>query len=523
MFVSFLYPFDFRNDPAQLLWVFYKQLSCFAPDECRYVGSPEYFLDPDVWRQRGRWEAFAENARSVGYVVPTAADMAQVKKDIIEASLFQSLMRESVSNLAAWRALMIRPYEPLVDALSSILARILEETEIEAALTWCNCRSLTVACGKFGVRVIHNELGPLREPTYRPTAYFDFSGVNANGECARRRVAFEADEDAARGATFSREELIWLFARPQYACALSEEISPEYAVGVALQVENDSNLIAYSNGYAAIDLIAVARQSAADDAILIRRHPAGWFAPTFPSLKVDDGAHSFAFIKRCARTLTINSSLFLESLLLGRPAYALGQNPFESASGVIQDGEMRDGAAVEPAVLNFFLLGYVIPSELLFHIGYYRFRLANPSEAEIFKAHLAVYAGLVEIERQTPAYGDPTAFEIATDGAFLARSVKRLIQERRECEIERVRRLQLERERIAFLDERTAFHERVRMTDAERFDAEAAMRETVTARAEAEQTLAAIRRSNGWKMLNAYYRMRDGFRSLRIRARMTIG
>jgi hypothetical protein len=523
MFVSFLYPFDFRNDPAQFLWIFYKQLSSFAPDECCYVGSPEYFIDPDVWRERGRWEAFTENAQRVGYVVPTAGEVERAKKYVIESSIFQDLLGRSVSNLVAWKFLMTRPYEPLVAALSGILARILEETEIDAALTWCNCPSLTVACERLAIKVIHNELGPLREPVYRPTAYFDFSGVNASAECARRLAAFGAVDESVAGATLSREELIWLLAQPQHACALLEEVAPEYAVGVALQVENDSNLIAYANGYAPIDLIAVARQSATDDAILIRRHPAGWFKPDFPRIQVDNCAYSFEFVKRCARTLTINSSVFLESLLLGRPAYALGQNPFESASGVIQDGAMRDQATVAPAVLNFFLLGYVIPYELLFHVGYYRFRLAEPSEAEIFKAHLAFYAGLLEVGTQSPRRADAKAFEVKVDGAFLSRAIKRLIQERCECENERTRRLRLERERSALLDEREAFQSQLRMKDAEVLDAKRDLSEMAKAQANAERTLGAIHSSKGWKMLNAYYRMRDGFRSFLPGSRLTAG
>jgi len=75
---------------------------------------------------------------------------------------------------------------PCLDvAFEKILAQA-AVNDIEAILTWCNCPSLNAAAKEKGIPVVHLEIGPLRWPQYRPTAYLDFSGVNGNTEAERR-------------------------------------------------------------------------------------------------------------------------------------------------------------------------------------------------------------------------------------------------------------------------------------------------------------------------------------------------
>jgi hypothetical protein len=73
------------------------------------------------------------------------------------------------------------------------------------------------------------------------------------------------------------------------------------------------------------------------------------------------------------------------------------------------------------------------------------------------------------------------------------------------------------------LDEREAFQSQLRMKDAEVLDAKRDLSEMAKAQANAERTLGAIHRSKGWKMLNAYYRMRDGVRSFLPGSRLAAG
>ena len=128
--------------------------------------------------------------------------------------------------------------------LDAAFAEILSQPSaegIEAILTWCNCPSLSAAAEEKGIPVVHLELGPLRWPQYRPTAYLDFSGVNGNTEVERRYL----ESGFRPGAGLDIEALRRFF----YQAGDGETPAARFDLGVALQVEDDSNLLAFGHGF----------------------------------------------------------------------------------------------------------------------------------------------------------------------------------------------------------------------------------------------------------------------------------
>jgi hypothetical protein len=96
---------------------------------------------------------------------------------------------------------------------------------------------------------------------------------------------------------------------------------PSFEIGLPLQVENDTNIIAFANGWTNDQLIEVASSLYGSDKTLVRRHPGG--LRNYPDIRAenDQSANSIEFIQRCARIATVNSSVGLESLLFDRQTF----------------------------------------------------------------------------------------------------------------------------------------------------------------------------------------------------------
>lgn len=375
MIAAFLLPFPLRGAPAPYLWVYYRLLSSFD-ERMLFIVSEDYTRDPQCWQDEQRWELLPGNAQRLEYRVPTRAGIERHAYRFIDESVFVALLAECGGNpVAAFRRLLSERVACLDAAFADVLAQP-SARDLEMILTWCNCPSLEAAAAARGIPVVHLEVGPLRWPHYRPTAYFDFSGVNGNTEAERRYLA----------ADFCTEGFdIGALRRFFYTGAVDASSTSQYKLGVALQVEDDSNLLAFGHGFDNQSMLVYAHLHQPDGGVVVRAHPGSLFALKPDWYAVDDSPDSIAFIRCCERLLTINSSVGLEALLLETPIEVLG----DCAHRFIAESDARERAAR----LAFYLFAYLVPMPLIFDAGYLRFRLARPTEATIVIRHLDAYLG----------------------------------------------------------------------------------------------------------------------------------
>jgi hypothetical protein len=404
MLLSYLFPFPIRNLPAPLLWVFYRQLGKFREGEATYVGSSDYFIDLRVVEETRAWEMNPANQARLGYRLPEPEQLARAERQLIDVSMYAPLVAQTGSGLRAWTSLMTTAYPPLCRRLAEIFRTVSQKSPIDAVVSFGNCASLRKVAKQFGVPVIHNELGALRAPLFQPTVYVDFRGVNGNTEAAARFQRFKCEVEREGMPLLSRQELCELVA----AAPIQPPVQPEpceFDLGLALQVEDDSNLIAFGNGYSNYELIVTALQFVEVERLLVRPHPFGsldYRRTAWKPIQIDESPTSIDFIRRCKRIATINSSVALESMLIGRPACILGQSPFDfmatgGFAGLFQQtGECSPERLLQ---LNFAVLGYLVPESLLFELPYYCWRLRRPSELEIYRFHLNYYRAQAERRR----------------------------------------------------------------------------------------------------------------------------
>lgn len=376
MFAVFLPPYPFRGVKAPYLWLFLKYLHC-SNEKILFITSPDYIEVINDETQHSRWEFDAASMASLGYSIPDEQSLARHEYLYLDHALYETMLAQHHHDpIKSFTTFLTESISELENELFSLLTKEIIQ-RVDAFVSICNCPSLEKVARALNKEVIHLEIGPLRAPMYRNTAYLDFTGVNGNTEARARYESCQTEIDI----TCSMNDLHRYFLE-----AISLPSSSENQVaGIVLQVEDDSNIIAYSHDFTNISLISYVRQQHALENILVRAHPGSLFRLRDDIFSIDASANSLEFIQKCHYIYTINSSVGLEALLCEKKTNILGDCSYafvaEEASGPNRVNAMA-----------FYLFAYLVPFELIFNLEYLRFRLDHPAELDIVRKHLQFYS-----------------------------------------------------------------------------------------------------------------------------------
>ncbi|EPY6884335.1 GT99 family glycosyltransferase N-terminal domain-containing protein [Klebsiella quasipneumoniae] len=376
MFAVFLPPYPFRGVKAPYLWLFLKYLHC-SNEKILFITSPDYVEVINDETQHSRWEFDAASMASLGYSLPDEQSLARHEYLYLDHALYEIMLAQHHHDpIKSFTTFLTESISELENELFSLLTKEIIQ-RVDAFVSICNCPSLEKVARALNKEVIHLEIGPLRAPMYRNTAYLDFTGVNGNTEARARYESCQTEIDI----TCSMNDLHRYFLE-----AISLPSSSENQVaGIVLQVEDDSNIIAYSHDFTNISLISYVRQQHALENILVRAHPGSLFRLRDDIFSIDASANSLEFIQKCHSIYTINSSVGLEALLCEKKTNILGDCSYafvaEEASGPNRVNAMA-----------FYLFAYLVPFELIFNLEYLRFRLDHPAELDIVLKHLQFYS-----------------------------------------------------------------------------------------------------------------------------------
>ncbi len=373
MLISFLYPFSLRGFDAPYLWIYYHQIQKLGGDNLAFILDESYKKPLEYFIQTNRNEL---NSEYVNQNINSTIN--NYKYYILPSKELQQIYSES-DDLAFFKKYLTVVIPDLYSLIFDILQLALKDYKIDAVLSWSNCPSLQKACDDLSIKVIYNEIGPLRSPQFVSTGFFDFSGVNGCTSSERRFEDF---------LTEYREGAIKLYSTDAVLNKLAlieiKEEAELFDYGVALQVENDSNIVAYANEYNNVRLIDEIKNKA--NSTLIRKHPASNVDYTKFGV-MDDSITSISFIKKCNKIASVNSGTIMEAILLGKSVEIYGDCPYK----IINFGSRyKEFGSKEYhcLVVNFLALNYLIPFQLIFDIQYIGFRLSNPSESQIRACHL---------------------------------------------------------------------------------------------------------------------------------------
>lgn len=406
--VPILFPHPCRGETAPYLCTFLRSINTALPRSAYYIVDPAC-LDWNRFRQR--WEFEPWNQWFHEYRIDESLKPDRI--EFLDESLFEPLVRKHVTPIRAWRFLILNRYQPLEDFLEAALDRAAAELDgIDCVLTWLNVASLQHVCARRGIALVHNEHGPLRKPTWRHTAYFDFFGVNGQTAAAGDFATF-CKQLAHRDHWPSLEHI-----RDALLTAERSEapVTAPYRCGVATQLEEDSNLIAFGNGFSSLDVVRHCQRTFGWENVLVRLHPMGMAVVRG---HLDTSPNALAFIGCCDEIHTVNSSVAAEALLLGKTVVAYGDTPLRVAMRPQPDGDgtvwTTAGAAFPERAATFFFLSYLMPYGLVFDPAYIGWRLRGPSHLGRMVGHLRHYCGL------------PPRYEEAPTSEYLAAEFEELL------------------------------------------------------------------------------------------------
>jgi len=377
----FFLPFPLRGVIAPHLWVFYRAFTTLE-NRAFYIASADYFEDPENHRLLGRAETRADSASYQRYRIPSAEELDSLPKAIVPRELVTDYLEQFGADLkTAWRNYLTVSDPKLSGWIGQRIGELnAGGSRLEAVVTWSNCPSLESACLAAGIPVIHCELGPYRYPDYLGTTYFDLRGVNGNTEARVRYEAYQAAGEKRNFTPLAPSEIRHLLGARELPTT-----GKTYRVGVPLQVEDDSNVVAFASGMDTSTLLNwVSSQYSAND-IVIRSHPASQLKYAGDKGVVDNSPSTADFLGSCDEIVTLNSSVAAEALLYQKTARTLGEASFSYVS------EADKNSPESITRLDFFVLHYLVPEDLLFDEQYIRWRLTGPSEEQIRELHLQRY------------------------------------------------------------------------------------------------------------------------------------
>ena len=387
MIVSVMLPVNARYEKecGTHLWFFYKQVVDFsvAGKRAVFIGWDKNFLHPDKLNENA-WVLQKANQEKMEFSIPEKQVLEKSEIIPVDGAIFKPLEERFRSNNLIWTFLMTQTYEPYMDFLRTELHKLEQREKIEAIVVCCNSPSVETVGREMGIPVIHTEIGPTRKKQYLQTAYWDLSGVNGKTEAAKR---FQTCRNELKEDCLSKSELRALFMTKDFLLSSSQLAdNPDFKTGVAGQVEDDSNMFAYSCGFDNLELLKYVNFHFGNDNVLFRRHPLG---QTLFTANLDLSPGTVEFLKRIEQLVTINSSMALEACLWDKPVMVMGDSPFSLVSDDLLNGETAGDGHIEE--LNFLCLNYVIPYKYMFDSTYYSWRLTFPSEKEIRQRHLEFY------------------------------------------------------------------------------------------------------------------------------------
>lgn len=256
-----------------------------------------------------------------------------------------------------------------------VVEDILKKDKIKAGITWVNNKCFRDILLKHNIYTFHHETGPFRPSTYISTFYLDFSGVNGDTEFNQRFNEFLKISNEV--PILSREELIKVISPNDYERLIKvlHNKNRQYKAGVGMQVETDTNVLLFNNGCNWIDPLLQATWEN-PGSVLLRAHPSSRLIlkPRY-GVTTDNSEDAIEFINKCDRIYCLNSSVAIESLLLGRKVTMLGDSPFSSLPNMDEDTLLK--------ALNFTVFGYLVPEDRVYNDEYYNFRINNKDNEKL--------------------------------------------------------------------------------------------------------------------------------------------
>ena len=332
----------------------------------------------------------------------TLEEVKDVEQYFVSDEIFDGLEREKGSRTEMLFDLVSHPNEKLDASLHEIFNQIQQRHPNEKIEGIFHClegyESLRKIAEEIKCPLINYSFSAFRKVHgYRQTLY----AANLcnhfwdDKECAARFDKFQ-QEDHSMLPIFTNQELIAMIGK-QHTLPLIQLINsqPKYEMGICCECYALLPQVFKNKPYTDDDIFYECKRLFGSDKLKVRSH-----AAHLNDIQVDRSeVHNdpVSTMLSCKRLTAVQSQILLKVLLWKRTAVL---NTPSLAFGFLCDKDYESEKIADIVGLNYFILGYLIPSELMFSDEYWKWRLTNPSEVEIYQRHLVFLFNALGLDKE---------------------------------------------------------------------------------------------------------------------------
>ena len=332
----------------------------------------------------------------------TLEEIRDVEQYYIPDTIFDTLEKKCGSRTDMLLELSTNTYPELEKYLQSIFDQIKEKHPSERIEGIFHClegyETLKRIANINNCPLIKYSFAAFRKPHgYRQTLY----NVNIESDywdsCeSQKRYNHYLEENMGNIPVFTNEEIITIIGK-EHTLPLIKLINsrPSHQIGVCCERYYITPPIFKKRRYTDDDIFYECRSLFKTSELKVRSH-----AGRLNEIHIDrSGIHNdpASFILSCKRIVAVQSQILLKSLLWKRTTIMKYDNL--SFAFLCQRNLVSDEVA-NIRGLNYYIFCFLIPSELMFSDDYWKWRLTNPSETEIYWKHLNFLFSELGIDRE---------------------------------------------------------------------------------------------------------------------------
>lgn len=331
----------------------------------------------------------------------TLDEVKDVEQYFVSDDIFDGLEKEKGSRTEMLFDLNKQPNPKLDKCLQEIFAQIKRRHPDEKIEGVFHClegfESLRKITEEYHCPLINYSFSAIRKVHgYRQTLYFaNLKEHFWNGDECRKRYQQFQKENIASLPVFTNKELIAMIGK-EHILPLMQLIDckPKYEMGICCECFSLIPSVFKEKPYTDDDIFYECKRLFGSDKLKVRSH-----AAHLNDIQVDrNEVHNdpVSTILSCKRLTAVQSQILLKVLLWRRTAVLKTDS---LSFSYLCENEYTSEEIADIVGLNYFVIGYLIPSDLMFSDEYWKWRLTNPSEMEIYQRHMDFLLDVLEINK----------------------------------------------------------------------------------------------------------------------------
>lgn len=328
----------------------------------------------------------------------TPEEVSQVEQYFLPDDFFDGLEKSCGCRTEMQTMLTTQRCEQMENFLQEIIDQIREKHPDEKIEGVFNCleswESVRYICEANNLPLISYVFSSIRKPHgYQQTLYSaNFDRLYCSDECEKRYKAFT--EEGVKVPMLTNESILALIGKTRNLPLLKHlNAEPTKEMNVCGEGFTMLPHIYERTHYNDEDIYYECNKLYKQSEIGNRQHPIH-----LNSLQIDRSeVHNdpAAWILGAKRMVAVCSQIVLKAMLWNRtPIMIKNTLPFSFICGKDYTSEVKTPIQF----LNYYIFGYLIPTDLMFSAEYWKWRLTNPSEADIYVYHLKFICNILHVD-----------------------------------------------------------------------------------------------------------------------------